>query len=103
MIINNWEDFCEAFYGDRDASEERIAKAVYSHTRCGCVFRKVSEGVEFAGYAEGAEAECYLYQLSYPFDMDTFLRELDEADAEGVELWHEWNDPYDDLLEQDDQ
>ncbi len=71
MIVNNWEDFADQVIY-READERVIAKIVFSNTRCGCVFNRLPDGVEFAGYAEGSEEDCTLYRLSYPFDMDTF-------------------------------
>jgi hypothetical protein len=91
-MIENWSDFTVAFGVDADTREAVVAKYIFKGTTCGCCFRKRPDGVSFCGYAEGADAECPEHRLTYPFQMDEFWRELDEADAEGVEMWHEWND-----------
>ena len=90
-MINNWQDFCEAFVSDRDASEATVEKWIFKGTECGSCFRKFDDGIRFAGYAKGADAECSEHVMTYPFDMQDFWVELQEADNEGVELWHEWN------------
>lgn len=92
-MIEDWDAFTLAFGTGTDGTEERVAKYVFKSTECGCAFRKLPDGVSFCGYAEGADAECPEHRLTYPFKMDDFWRELGEADAEGVAMWHEWNDP----------
>ena len=76
--------------------EGEIAKAIYKGTDCGCVFDCDTKGITVAGYAEGADAECPSHRLDYPFSPHDFWTTLEEADAEGVQMWHEWNDEEED-------
>lgn len=92
MTVENWSDFTVAFGAGEGACEGIVAKHVFKATQCGCVFVKRSDGVSFAGYAEGSDADCPEHCLTYPFQMTDFWSELDEADAEGVALWQESND-----------
>lgn len=96
MMIENWSDFTKAFGAGEGICEGAIAKHVFKYTQCGCVFVKRQDSVTVAGYAEGADADCEERRLTYPFPMGDFWSELDEADAEGVALWHEWNNTEDD-------
>jgi len=91
MTVENWSDFTVAFGAGEGACEGIVAKHVFKATQCGCVFVKRPDGVSFAGYAEGSEAECDERRLTYPFQMGDFWSELQEADEEGVAMWHEWN------------
>jgi hypothetical protein len=70
----------------------RIERAVYRYTECGCCFDSDEDGVVVAGYAEGADAECQDYRLNYPFTEGEWDTALACADADGCEMWHEWND-----------
>ena len=92
--VENWSDFTVAFGAGEGTSEEVVAKHVFKYTQCGCVFVKLPDGVSFAGYAEGSDAECEEHSLTYPFQMADFWSELEEADAEGVALWEESNDGF---------
>jgi hypothetical protein len=74
---------------------DRIAKAIFKATECGCVFSYDATSVTVSGYAEGADAECQPHTLTFPFTMEDFWSSIEEADAEGVEMWHEWNDEVD--------
>lgn len=91
-MIENWSEFTVAFGAGEGACEGMLSKHVFKATQCGCVFVKRPDGVIVAGYAEGADAECTEHHLTYPFQMDDFWSELEEADDEGVAMWHEWND-----------
>jgi hypothetical protein len=73
---------------------EAVGRYVFKSTECGCVFESFDNGVRFAGYAEGADAECPDHYLKYPFSADEFWTRLAYADWEGVEMWHEWNDEW---------
>ena len=92
--VKNWNDFTVAFGAGEGTCERLVAKHVFKYTQCGCVFVKLPDGVSFAGYAEGSDADCTEHRLTYPFQMADFWSELEEADAEGVALWHESNDGY---------
>lgn len=70
---------------------ERIAKAIFKDTECGCVFYPGDSSITVAGYAEGAQAECPDHVLEFPFTAEQFWRVVAYADAEGVEMWNEWN------------
>ena len=95
MIIENWNDFTVAFGAGERSGDGTVDKHVVKATQCGCVLVKRPDGVSFAGYAEGSDAECEDHRLIYPFQMDDFWSELQEADDEGAELWHEWNNDED--------
>lgn len=74
-------------------SVDGIGKALYKGTTCGIVFNEKDwYTVTVCGYAEGADAECVPIDLVYPFTRDEFWNAVQEADDEGCELWHEWND-----------
>lgn len=81
-----------------------IRKVIFKSTTCGCTFDEVPDGIEFSGYAEGADADCITHRLMYPFEMAQFYIELAQADEEGCELFDEWNGMDDedlDAVEQD--
>ena len=71
---------------------DRIAKAIYKATACGCVFSYNDTKVTVSGYAEGADADCPAHILIFPFEEGEFWSAIEKADAEGCEMWHEWND-----------
>lgn len=77
------------FTGDYGKAVER---AVYKGTECGCTFAHDVNGIEVAGYAEGADADCPTHRLDYPFSVEAFWLTLMDADQEGVDMWNEWND-----------
>lgn len=77
------------FTGDYGKAVER---AVYKGTECGCTFDHDVNGIEVAGYAEGADAECPTHRLDYPFSVEAFWLTLEDADMEGCALWQEWNE-----------
>lgn len=87
MIIRNLNDLARYL----EVPEDRIPKAVFKYTECGCTFSHDDDGVTVAGYAEGADAECPPHRLEYPFESADFYAELAIADIEGVEMWNEWN------------
>lgn len=87
-LINDESDLAHALGLD---SPEQIGKALFKATRCGICYGSDPEGVEVAGYAEGADAECLPRRLSFPFSLDSFDAACQEADQEGVDLWNEWN------------
>ena len=70
---------------------ERIARAIYKHTDCGCIFNYDIDRVTVAGYAEGADAECEPHTLTFPFSDGDFWAAVQAADEEGCEMWREWN------------
>ena len=79
----------------RDTShawQQTIGKSLFKSTECGIIFDVIEDGVSVCGYAEGADAECMPKELTYPFTSDIFWRAVEEADAEGCEMFHEWND-----------
>ena len=47
--------------------------------------------VGVAGYAEGADAECYTHELAFPFTDEAFDAAVKQADEDGCELWEVWN------------
>ena len=71
---------------------QRISKMLLKYTRCGIVFNIIENGISVCGYAEGADAECVPRELTFPFACDVFWNAVEQADAEGVEMWEEWND-----------
>lgn len=95
MRIHNLEQLAiyvgvpSCFEGDY---ERAIERAVYKYTDCGCVFAALPDRVVVSGYAEGADAECVGHELVFPFDGQDWDAALAEADADGCEMWHEWND-----------
>jgi hypothetical protein len=72
----------------------RIGRVLFKSTKCGIVFNVAedAQGITVCGYAEGADAECLPIELRFPFASDVFWNAVEQADDEGVELWHEWND-----------
>jgi hypothetical protein len=80
-------------------SVEGIKKALYKGTDCGIIFaEKDFNTVTVCGYAEGADAECMDHDLVYPFTADEFWTAVQQADDEGCEMWHEWNDEPDEEI-----
>lgn len=74
-------------------SVEGIGKALLKGTECGIVFHeKDFNTAVVCGYAEGADAECPNHDLEYPFTAEEFWAAVKQADDEGCEMWHEWND-----------
>ena len=105
MKINNCRElWYEWMGGEKVETEERalalLEKWVFKGTDCGCVFGTMlttdqsadPEGIYVGGYAEGSDAELPLHTLEWGFTIEEFNAALDEADAEGVEAWHEAND-----------
>jgi len=76
------------FQGEYDKA---VARLVYKYTDCGCTFDHDQNGIEVAGYAEGADAECPTHRLDYPFSGEAFWCTLELADEEGCEMWLRWN------------
>ena len=76
------------FTGDYGAAVER---SVFKNTECGCTFSHDEHGIEVSGYAEGADAECPMHRLDYPFAAESFWVTLEMADEEGCAMWDEWN------------
>lgn len=118
-IINNLRDLAKHLGVEPVTSFEnfgpdglvgRMRKAIYRATECGCVLEapKGERYVIISGYAEGADAECESYQLSYPFSAEEFDQKLALCDLEGCQMWEEWNNPDwedvlpDDMLEEQD-
>jgi hypothetical protein len=71
-----------------------IQRALFKSTRCGIVYNVLDDtaGVSVCGYAEGADAECIPHELRFPFASDVFWNAVEDADTEGCDMWHEWND-----------
>ncbi len=94
MMIHNIIELADhvgvpsCFTGDYEAAIERV---VYKNTECGCTFSANEQQVEIAGYAEGADAECPVHVIEYPFDAQRFWSVLQRADDEGCEMWLRWN------------
>lgn len=89
IMIHNIQDLAAEVGTD----EAGIKKALYKATECGIIFNeKDSNTVSVCGYAEGADAECMEHDLVYPFSADDFWFAVQQADDEGCEMWHEWND-----------
>jgi hypothetical protein len=96
MKINNCKELWEGITGEKLETEERakqlISKSAFKYTQCGCVFGTYPEGIYVAGYAEGSDAELPTYSLNWGFTIEEYWDALGQADAEGVEAWHEAND-----------
>jgi hypothetical protein len=71
--------------------EMPVERAVYKSTECGCTFSADQYGIDVAGYAEGADAECPTHRLEYPFSVEAFWLTVMDADQEGIDMWNEWN------------
>ncbi len=85
--ISNIQDLAKSL----ECSVDTISKQLFKSTECGIAFNQTEGGVSICGYAEGADAECIPIELRYPFSPEAFSLAVQQADAEGVELWHEWN------------
>ncbi len=84
--------------------ESRIGKSLFRSTECGIWFKELHNksedygftkyyvGVSVCGYSEGADAECVAIELVYPFTPDEFWAAVKQADDEGCQLWHDWQD-----------
>lgn len=74
----------------REAAE-RIARRLYKDTSCGISFYVPPEQhlVVVAGYAEGTDAECPAYTLCFPFTTEEFWKAVEDADADGCELFED--------------
>ena len=98
-MIKNLQDLAAHVSAARDAStgatdEETassIGRRLYKDTECGIGFTAKPNGVEVAGYAEGANAECHDIFLAYPFTGEAFDAAVKQADEEGCALWEMWN------------
>jgi len=96
--INNIDELANRIGCDKS----RISRVLFKSTQCGIVFNELHNeneslnapyysGVSVCGYAEGADAECLPIELIYPFTSEQFWNAVEQADEEGVELWHVWN------------
>lgn len=86
-VIKSESDLRE-YYGIKN-----IEKLVYDNTECGCCYRSTKDYVAVNGYAEGSgDAECKEHILYFPFTIEEWSNAIKEADDEGCELWHEYND-----------
>ena len=96
MKINNCKELWEGITGEKLETEERarqlMEKSVFKYTQCGCIFGTYPEGIYVGGYAEGSDGELPMHSLDWGFTMEEYNAALDEADAEGVDAWHEAND-----------
>lgn len=90
MLIKGFIDLC-AEVGSAWETEASVAKRLYKDTACGISFLADDEGIELAGYAEGANVECPVHRLDYPFTSEKFWAEVEAADQEGCDMWEEWN------------
>ena len=72
---------------------ENIERLIYKFTVCGCGYRATKDYVAISGYAENSgDAECPEHRLYFPFTIEEWDSELLAADAEGCELWKEYNE-----------
>ena len=94
-MINNNIELWSALIGTHSLTESEaqaaITKAVYKATECGCSFTADTSGVNLSGYAEGSEAELPVHNLNWGFTIEEWNQTMAEADAEGVEEWHNVN------------
>ena len=88
MEINSFNDLAHEIGCNR----EQVGRRLFKDTQCGIVFNQIEDGVSVCGYAEGADVECTPHELKYPFTREAFWNAVKAADAEGCEMWHEWND-----------
>lgn len=107
MRIHNIEQLASyvgvpsCFTGDYGSA---ISRLLYKYTECGCTFGHDQDGVYVSGYAEGADAECEQHYLEYPFSGAAWDEAVEEADAEGCDLWYEWHvlgDDTQDIIDDD--
>lgn len=66
-----------------------ISRRLYKDTECGISFWADRTSVSVAGYAEGTDAECQPYVLTFPFTDTEFDKAVENADAEGCLLFDE--------------
>jgi len=127
-MINDIHDLSMEIFRDRkeeydyESIEARIAKALFSTTKCGICFRLFDRNDALAcaidsltdfvdlrddyeptlaigvtGYAEGADACCEEIVLEFgKFTADEFWAAVQQADDEGCDLFYEWNNWGDD-------
>ena len=91
VVITSEQDLKDYFNTDN------IEKMVFKYTECGCCYFANKDYVSVAGYAEGSgDVECLEHRLYFPFTIEEWNDELTKADKEGCDIWHEYNDGYDD-------
>ena len=94
-MINNNIELWSAIIGTHSLTESEaqaaIANAVFKATECGCSFISDSAGVSLTGYAEGSNVELNPKVLFWGFTIEEWNETMAEADAEGVEEWHNVN------------
>ena len=70
-----------------------IGRALFKYTSCGICYYAEPRGIHVSGYAEDSgDAECADHFLPYPFEMDTFWTNVNDADREGCDLWDACHD-----------
>jgi len=98
MKIENCTQLVWEWVGWKADSEDQAKalaeKWVFKDTECGCVFTSYEDGIVVAGYAEGSDGDCIPYHLHWGFTIKEFNDALDQADADGVEMWNLCNDEW---------
>lgn len=94
-MITDFKDLCAEVQSAHE-TEQSVGRRLYKDTECGIGFECVEGGIEVAGYAEGADAECSAHRLLYPFTAEAFWAAVKAADEDGCDLWSEWNDANED-------
>lgn len=91
VVITSKQDLKD-YFGTND-----IERMLFKYTECGCSYLAKEKYISIAGYAENSgDAECPEHRLYFPFTIEEWNSALAEADAEGCELWDEYNPDYND-------
>ncbi len=91
VVITSEQDLKD-YFGTND-----IERMLFKYTECGCSYLAKEKYISIAGYAENSgDAECPEHRLYFPFTTEEWDSALAEADAEGCELWDEYNPDYND-------
>jgi len=82
---------CE-YDADREVTDARIAKALYTSTDTGITVSIDRDyTINLGAYCEGSEATLPVYRLTWPFSEERFFEAVTEADTAGEA---EWNDTH---------
>lgn len=86
VVITSEQDLKD-YFGTND-----IERMLFKYTECGCCYLVKEDYVSITGYAENSgDAECPEHRLYFPFTIEEWNSALEQADAEGCELWDECN------------
>ena len=69
--------------------ERLVVRGVYKYTNYGasCYFPEEGYRVHVAGYVEGTDIDCTVFELTWPFTMEDWWDALTACEEEASEIW----------------